>query len=241
MMQEIAYHHRVSFFDAYASDMHPSFREEMARQLMEKGAQTGIKAFEKQELMLMVGLRLLDLQLEGKRVKASIDFIVPPAWSFPVHITWESTAEATDLLSLHQQEVQDGSVVFNWAEGFPLETISPFFKPYKVKKANKSGWGFDVEYYRHMFPDLTFELYFREPPSADALAQVNGFFRGFMEDWNAKKPERAIQFMGEAEENGDHYALVMDLGRDNTDRLIGVILKAFAGECGEMLRLIKVT
>ena len=33
----------------------------------------------------------------------------------------------------------------------------------------------------------------------------------------------------------------MDLGRDNTDRLIGVILKAFAGECGEMLRLIKVT
>src|ERR1700741_2542829 len=112
------------FFDDFPKDFHPTFQKELSRQLFEKGANTGIKQFDKHRFQLIVGMNDLQLRKDGNRVYAKIDFIAPTSFSFPVDIYW-SVENSQDILEIHKQDISKINIEINWGNNFPIDQLLP--------------------------------------------------------------------------------------------------------------------
>jgi hypothetical protein len=214
------------FFDEFAGDFHPTFGEELSQQLYEKGGiGTGIKQFAKHGFQLIVGMKDLQMKVVGDRVYAKIDFVTPTSWSFPVDIYWTADAKS-DISVIHRSDIKGKSVDINWADNFPVDKVLPHIRPYRIDKRGKNGLEFSVEYYYHLFPDITFEFKFSAQLNELDIDKVNTCISDFRNSWNQAKKGKEIHYMSQIEKNDENsYVVVADFGAKNSIRIVTDFLK----------------
>ena len=220
----------VTFFDEYAGDFHPSFKQKLAMQLFQSGSkETGITGFEKYYFQLLVGQQDLKLQEVQGYMFAMVDFITPPAFSQPVWICWK--AEEADLNQLHTKDVSNIDVDFHWGGNFPKEKILPYLKPYKKDKKAITGLHFDIEYYYNAFPDISFVITFAKPPLKEQVSNFNNVIAEFADNWNKRNREKVInQISPLTEKDKNVFEVVADMGTGNSMKTVGLFLKELSGK-----------
>lgn len=215
----------VTFFDEYAANFHLSFKQELAKQLFEKGSkETGIKGFDKYDFLLSIGQEDLRLREIQGYMFALVDFITPPARSQAVWICWK--AEGVDLKELHTQDVSNIDVEFHWGDNFPKNEVLPYLKPYKKEKKIKTGLHFDIEYYYNGFPDISLEISFAKPPLKEQLGNCNNFVAEFLKNWNKRNQDNTInQISPLTKKDKNVFELVADMGTGNSMNTVSLFLK----------------
>ncbi|THU31595.1 hypothetical protein FAM09_28645 [Niastella caeni] len=214
----------ATFFDEYAGDFHPTFKQKLARQLFEKGSkETGIRGFEKYDFMLLVGQEDLRLQQIDENMFAMISFISPASSSHSAWIYWN--AAGADIVNIHTQDVSTIDIAFHWGGNFPIEEVMHFVKPYKKEKKNKTNLHFDVDYYYNTFPDIFLQIVFLNPPSQQLIETMNSGIADFANTWNRTHSDKVINYIHSLIARGDNmYELVADMGLDNSPQIIGSLL-----------------
>jgi hypothetical protein len=214
----------ATFFDEYAGEFHPSFKQKLAKQLFEKGSTgTGIRGFEKYEFQLLIGQHDLEMRQIGNNMFALVSFITPPAYSEPVWIYW--TAEGFDVSGLHNQDVSNIDIDFRWGGNFPKEEILPYLKPYRRERKDKTGFHFDIEYYHNAFPDVTLEITFSNPPLQQQIETVNKSITDFAATWNEKNKDKRIEAVSSLiQKESTVFEVVIDWGVGNSIKTVGLLL-----------------
>jgi len=218
----------ASFYDEYAGDFHPSFKQKLAKQLFEKGsAETGIRGFEKHYFMLLIGREDLKLQQVEDNMFALIDFITPPAFSLSVWIYWK--AAGMDVTTLHKQDVNNINIEFHWGGNFPIDEVLPFLRPYKKEKKGKTNLNFDIEYYHNAFPDISLEIIFAKPPQKEQVENIDNFLADFVNAW--KNKDKIINHVSPLiKKDKNVFEVVVDFGLDNSIKTVSLLLKELSGK-----------
>ena len=218
----------VYFAEEYAGDLHLSFQKELSRQLWAKGVEgTGIKGFEKYGFQLIVGMDKLNLQFKDNLALATIEFITPTSFGFPIQIQWQSLQAARDIRQLHLQAVDSQAVAFQWGTCFPFKEVYRHIRPYRKVKKQKSGLDFDLSYYYHLLPDLTLELECHRELDRQIINAINAFGSAFRAAWSEKKPHLPIESISPLRKE-EHYIITMDIGPENSIHLVREYLKQFS-------------
>ena len=183
------------FFDEYASDLHTTFKQEISRQLFEKTAiKTGLKQFEKYNFQLIIGMNDLYKQVIKNKMYARIDIITPISMGLPAWIYWYSES-FDNIEELHKQDITNIPVVIDWNIDFPLDDVLSYTRPRKIDKKDKTGYGFDVEFYYHSFPDISIEFNFLRNLNNKEIESLRIFFKEFHQEWNKEYENKAINFI----------------------------------------------
>jgi len=230
----------VMYMDEFGEKIHDSFRKQLSIQLFEKGDNTGIKNFKKYNFQLMVGMIPLQIKIEEYVVHASVQFITPTSFSFPIRINWMTKQINESIESLHESNIEGKEIEFNWGENFPLEHIKEHISPYRNTKSTKNGYKFDVEYYYTLIPDVELELYFEGNLVDAEITEINEILKNFKENWNSIRKGKEIESISEIGREEDHYTIVMDIGLKNTIRLISKLLEKINDRFGNKLELVKI-
>jgi hypothetical protein len=215
----------VTFFDEYAGNFHPTFREKLAIQLFEKGSvETGIPGFEKYNFFLLVGQEYLEPKEFDGCMFVTVSFITPSSCSIPVRIYWG--AKGKDINTLHTKNVSRINVEFHWGGNFPLEEVLPHIKPYKKEKKEKTGLYFDIEYYHSAFPDLFLEFVFAKPPVKKQIDEIDDILIDLVHKWNDKPRSLKIENIGNLiKKERTVYEVMADFGANTSIKAVGSLLK----------------
>jgi hypothetical protein len=228
------------FFDDFADEFHPSFKKQISQQLWAKGEQTGIKQFQKYNFQLMVGMKPIDLAVKDDKVLITVEIITPTSFAFPTKISW-FLRENKDLIeNIHKSEVSEDQVEINWENNFPLGSVLEHISPYRRTKSEKNGIGFDVDYYYNNLPDVEIEFYFKKEPTNVDLKELNVFLSDYKDKWNVVKKDKPIEYISVITNESDKYFLVMDIGVDNTIRLINDLLNKLGDKYNEFITKVNV-
>lgn len=233
-------HDWTLFFDDCAGDLHPSFKKELSRQLLEKGDQTGIKQFHKYNFSLIVGMKPMNIRKTGTKVLATIEFITPTSWTLDTTISWTPKQDIGELEDIHLGEVTADSIDFNWEDDFPLKAVQAHISPYKKSKAEKNGFGFDVAYYYWSVPDVELEVFFKNEPSTGTIESINELLISFYKSWNQNKKGKEIQIMSELTKIDSHYSIIMDTGLKNTVKTIHELLRLIGELHGALIENVSI-
>jgi hypothetical protein len=220
----------VAFFDEYAGDLHPSFKQKLAKQLFEKGStETGIRGFEKYYFQLLVGQEDLKLQQVQDYMFASAIFISPASSSHSVWICWK--AEGVDVTALHKQDVNNINIEFHWGGHFPKDEVLPYLKPYKKEKKAKTNLNFDIEYYHTTFPDVSLEIIFATPPQKEQLENIDNLVADFVSAWNNNNKDKIINYVSSLTmKDKNVFEVVADFGLHNSIKIVSLLLKELSGK-----------
>lgn len=215
----------VTFYDEYAGNFHPTFREKLAIQLFEKGSvETGITGFEKYNFFLLVGQEYLEPEESDGYMFVTVCFITPSSCSIPVRIYWG--AEGKDITTLHTKNVSRINVEFHWAGNFPLEEVLPHIKPYKKEKKAKTGLHFDLENYHSAFPDLFLEFSFAKPPVKKQIDEIDDILIDLVHKWNDNPRSKKIENIGNLiKKEHTVYEVTADFGANTSIKAVGSLLK----------------
>ena len=221
---------RVTFFDEYAGDLHPSFRQKLVEQLFEKGsAETGIPGFEKYDFMLLIGQDDLQLQQVEDNMCALISFITPPAYSLRVWIYWKAAGK--DIATIHKKNVSKINIEFHWGRNFPLNEVLPYLKPYKKEKKGKTKLHFDTDYYHNAFPDISLEIIFAKSPKKKQLEDIDKVVYDFIDAWHKKNKNKPINHAGSlTKKDKNVFQIMIDFGVDNSLKTVSLLLKEISGK-----------
>jgi hypothetical protein len=222
----------ATFFDEYAGDFHPAFKQKLARQLFEKGSkETGIRGFEKYDFMLLVGREELMLQQQGEHMFAMVLFVSPASSSHSAWIYWH--AAGVDIAQIHTRDVSNIDIQFHWGGNFPIEEVMHYIKPYKKEKKSKTNLHFDVDHYYNAFPDIFLEIVFLNPPSQQLIETINSGIADFAVTWNHTHSNKVINYIHPLLARGDNtYELAADMGIDNSPKITGLLLAALSNAVG---------
>jgi hypothetical protein len=116
----------ILFLPLAAGDVHPSFQAECSRQLADQGPGiSGLADFGSYGFQLLVGVTDPEIEVRDGFGFATVDFIVPPAFSFPITICWQAAAE--DLAALPFRDVSGLALTIGYTSDFPdPEELAPY-------------------------------------------------------------------------------------------------------------------
>ena len=215
-------------WDEYAGDFHESFMKKLSVQLETKiDKVVGIKNVEKYGFQLIVGMVPLEIEIKGNRVFATIELITPHSFSYKVRIFWESN-EIEKIEIVHQLDVLNKNIEFEWADGFPIEDVVTFCKPVRIKKKEKSGFEFDVEYFHFMLPDVMLYFLFSKELDLDLYRKIKIFAADYEVNWNNNKEGRIIYMGSFSQEEKTIYCVNFDLHSETHTRCISKFIKDFS-------------
>lgn len=221
-------------------NFHESFKKELGIQLLEKGDETGIKNFKKYEFQIGLGLIPLDLKIKDNRVYGKIDFITPTSFGFPVTITWKLKNNRIPLEQIHQSQIKPEEIDFSWTTDFPLEKIQEHLLPYRKTKKTKNGFGFDVEYFHNLFPDIELEIVIKNKLSRSTIKQLNEALSEFWEKWNNQKKGKEIELISEITTENNQLKIIFDFGLNNTNRILKNVLDVINLNCDNNIEIIRI-
>ena len=183
----------------------------------------------------------MEITVVDDKVFGKIEFITPTSWSFPTSISWKGLkGEENELAILHTKQVTSETIEFNWEDKTLLEKVQPHIRPYKRTKAGENNLGFNVEYFYLLIPDVQFEIFFKENPTKKTLLDFNGLLSSFENDWNAAKKRKQIEYISKITLEGNHYSIVMDIGLNNSIRMLNKLIEALDQSFGGLIEKIRV-
>jgi hypothetical protein len=94
------------------------------------------------------------------------------SYSKPTTICWR-TDSLSDLTTIHSEEVDWRTVRFSVTSDFPRDEYQEVITPQVRRSKDDKDFGFDVNLYLYVYPDLTLRFYFKVPPSAKEIERIN--------------------------------------------------------------------
>ena len=143
----------ASFYQEGHTDFSPAFREEMARQLMQKfDLMLEIPDFARdKEFMLLVGLTPLKTSYKDGYAFSLVDVVGRNAQSTTITIYWKA---ADNQAITRQKTIATGEVEFGWCADFDKNYFLAFAKENHVPEINGEKLIFDFVFHAELFPDL---------------------------------------------------------------------------------------
>lgn len=236
-MDNTLYNNWASFY-YFAEDFHPTFKEELSKQLLDKiSIKTGLKQFEKYNFILLIGMDEMHKQIINKKMYAYISLVTPISLSIGVWVYWYSEA-FDNLEELHKQDITNIPVVIDWNIDFPLAEVLSYTRPRRKDKKEKTGFGFDVEYYHYSFPDVSIEFCYSRQLEEEEVKELNIFLKKFYDRWNSEHEAKAINFYhllaSTGVNNNNVYIVSFDFGLNNNSRTITSLLKQYAEQLTDL-------
>lgn len=220
------------FFDECAGDMHPTFKKEISKQLFEKiVVLTGIKQFEKQNFQLIIGMDDMHLQVHDGKMFALIKIVTPQAMGLRAWIYWHC-ASFEKVEELHKQDISEMIVDIDWHPDFPLLEVLSCARPRKKERKERTGYGFDLEFYHYSFPDVSIELHLARNLKKEETECLRLLVNEFSETWNNQEDAKAINFFHldepKTEADGVMIRLSFDFGQNSDEKIIKKFVADYA-------------
>lgn len=235
-MDNTLYSNWASFYN-FAEDFHPTFKAELSKQLLDKiSIRTKLKQFEKYNFILLVGIDEMHKQIINNKMYAYISLVTPTSLGLGVWVYWYSDA-FDNLEELHKQDITNIPVVIDWNIDFPLAEVLSYTRPRRKDKKEKTGLGFDVEYFHYSFPDVSIEFYYFRKLEEEELKEFNIFLKNFYDGWNTEHEDKAINFyhlLAPTEGDNNTYIVSFDFGLNNNSKTITSLLKQYAEQLADL-------